>query len=56
MTGEVGPGRAIAVPAIERTFVAADPQHNVYWFPLIGSMVNLIPNTDSATALRCACS
>lgn len=35
------------IPAIDRTFVAIDPQHHIYWFPLIGSMVNLIPNSTS---------
>ena len=34
------------VPAIDRTFVARDPQHHFYWFPLVGSMVNLITNTQ----------
>jgi len=33
------------VPAIERTFVAVNPQRHHYWFPLVGSMVNLIPNS-----------
>lgn len=36
------------IPAIERTFVAADPEHHMYWFPLVGSVVNLIPNTHHA--------
>ena len=35
------------VPSIDRTFVAANPRHHTYWFPLIGSMVNLIPNTTT---------
>lgn len=33
------------VPAIERTFIAPAPERRHYWFPLVGSVVNLIPNT-----------
>jgi peptide/nickel transport system substrate-binding protein len=33
------------VPAIERTFVARDPENNHYWFPLLGSTVFLYANT-----------
>ena len=33
------------VPAIDRTFVARDRAHNGYWFPPLGSMVFLYPNT-----------
>ncbi len=36
------------VPAIDRTFVARDPDHNSYWFPLVGSTVFLYPNTTRA--------
>ncbi len=36
------------VPAIERTFVDPDRKHRQYWFPLVGSMVNLVPNTLKA--------
>jgi peptide/nickel transport system substrate-binding protein len=36
------------VPAVERTFVARDPAHHQYWFPSIGSMVLLYPNTKVA--------
>jgi peptide/nickel transport system substrate-binding protein len=36
------------VPAIERTFVARDPADNHYWFPLLGSMIFLYPNTARA--------
>lgn len=36
------------VPAIQRTFVEPDPQHRQFWFPLVGSMVNLVPNTLQA--------
>jgi peptide/nickel transport system substrate-binding protein len=32
------------VPAVERTFVARDPQHHHYWFPALGSTVFLYPN------------
>jgi len=33
------------VPAIDRTYVAADPAHRTYWFPLVGSTVFLYTNT-----------
>lgn len=33
------------VPSVERTFVRRDPAHNHYWFPLVGSMAFLYPNT-----------
>ena len=33
------------VPAVERTFVQRDPEHNAYWFPAFGSMVFLYLNT-----------
>ncbi|MGC3999339.1 MAG: ABC transporter substrate-binding protein [Anaeromyxobacter sp.] len=33
------------VPAIDRTFVARDPAHHRYWFPLIGGTIFLYPNT-----------
>lgn len=33
------------VPAIDRIYVAKDPEHKSYWHPLIGSMVNLYLNT-----------
>jgi len=36
------------VPLVERTFVARDPKHNHYWFPTIGGMVMLYPNTRRA--------
>lgn len=36
------------IPAIDRIFVAKDPEHNKYWFPLIGSMVFLYFNTTEA--------
>ncbi|MFT7582490.1 MAG: peptide/nickel transport system substrate-binding protein [Myxococcota bacterium] len=36
------------VPAVERTFVARDPENNGYWFPLIGSTVFLYLNTTKA--------
>jgi len=36
------------VPAIDRTFVAADPAHRGYWFPLVGSTVFLYANTTRA--------
>ncbi len=35
------------VPAIDRTFIAPDPNQRHYWFPLVGSMVNLISNTQT---------
>ncbi|MFO0746588.1 MAG: ABC transporter substrate-binding protein [Myxococcota bacterium] len=34
------------VPAIDRTYVAADPAHRGYWFPLVGATVFLYPNTQ----------
>jgi peptide/nickel transport system substrate-binding protein len=36
------------VPSVERTFVRRDPEHNHYWFPLVGSMAFLYPNTVRA--------
>ncbi|MCE9673874.1 ABC transporter substrate-binding protein [Myxococcus stipitatus] len=33
------------VPAVDRTFVAKDPEHHARWFPLFGSTVFLYPNT-----------
>ncbi|MEZ4297322.1 MAG: ABC transporter substrate-binding protein [Polyangiaceae bacterium] len=36
------------VPAIDRTFVARAPEDNHYWFPLLGSMIFLYPNTTRA--------
>lgn len=33
------------VPAVERTFVARDPEHFHFWFPPLGSMVFLYANT-----------
>lgn len=36
------------VPAVERTFVARDPEHARYWFPPLGSMVFLYANTTRA--------
>jgi len=36
------------VPAIDRTFVDRDPEHNHFWFPLVGSTVFLYPNTTRA--------
>lgn len=33
------------IPDIEKTFVAKDPKHFHYWFPLIGSEVTLYLNT-----------
>ena len=36
------------MPAIQRTFVAPDPEYRKFWFPLVGSMVNLVPNTLKA--------
>lgn len=32
------------VPAVERTFVARDPEHRHYWFPLVGNMAMLYTN------------
>jgi peptide/nickel transport system substrate-binding protein len=34
------------VPAIDRIYVARDPEHNHYWFPLIDGMVMLYANTS----------
>lgn len=36
------------VPAIERTFVARDPEHFGYWFPRVGPTVFLYPNNERA--------
>jgi peptide/nickel transport system substrate-binding protein len=36
------------VPDIERTFVSSDKAHRGYWYPAIGSMVFLYPNTQRA--------
>ena len=36
------------VPAVERTFVARDPEHYHYWFPPLGSMVFFYANTQRA--------
>jgi peptide/nickel transport system substrate-binding protein len=36
------------VPSVERTYVRRDPEHNHYWFPLVGSMAFLYPNTAHA--------
>lgn len=36
------------VPAVDRTFVARDPEHNAYWFPLVEGTVFLYPNTTVA--------
>lgn len=36
------------VPAIDRVFVARDPEHHKYWFPLVGSTVFLYPNAQVA--------
>jgi peptide/nickel transport system substrate-binding protein len=36
------------VPAIDRIFVARDPAHNGYWFPLVGGTIALFPNTTRA--------
>jgi peptide/nickel transport system substrate-binding protein len=33
------------VPDVERTFVARDPQHHHYWFPLVAGTVMLYANT-----------
>jgi peptide/nickel transport system substrate-binding protein len=34
------------IPAIERVYVARDPDHHRYWFPLTGSTVFLFANTQ----------
>ena len=36
------------VPAIERIYVSRDPEHNKYWFPLVGDMIFLYANTTRA--------
>lgn len=36
------------VPAIERTYVARDPEHFRYWFPAVGETVFLYPQTTRA--------
>ena len=36
------------IPNIEEAFVAKDPEHNHYWFPPTGSMINLQLNTAKA--------
>lgn len=36
------------VPAVDRVYVKKDPEHNRYWFPLVGSMVFLYLNTTQA--------
>jgi peptide/nickel transport system substrate-binding protein len=36
------------VPAIERVYVARDPAHHAYWFPLSGGTIFLYPNTTRA--------
>ncbi|MFE1268073.1 ABC transporter substrate-binding protein [Streptomyces sp. NPDC058758] len=36
------------IPEIEKSFVAKDPEHNHYWFPTTGSMVNWQLNTAKA--------
>jgi len=36
------------VPAVERTFVARDPEHFGVWAPPVGSLVFLYPNTTRA--------
>ncbi|HYX37155.1 MAG TPA: ABC transporter substrate-binding protein [Oligoflexus sp.] len=33
------------VPAVDRIYVQKDPEHNRYWFPLVGNMVFLYLNT-----------
>lgn len=35
------------VPAVERTYVARDPDHHDYWFPSFGSMIFLYLNTTN---------
>ncbi|WP_141732629.1 ABC transporter substrate-binding protein [Oligoflexus tunisiensis] len=35
------------VPAVERIYVDRDPEHNRYWFPLVGNMVFLYLNTTT---------
>jgi peptide/nickel transport system substrate-binding protein len=36
------------IPDVENTFVAKDPEHNVYWFPPIGATVHLYVQTTVA--------
>lgn len=36
------------IPDVEKSFVARDPQHNAYWYPRTGSMVNWTMNTTKA--------
>jgi len=36
------------VPAIDRVYVARDPAHHAYWFPLSGGTIFLYPNTTRA--------
>jgi peptide/nickel transport system substrate-binding protein len=36
------------VPAVERTYVARDPEHFRYWFPPVGDTVFLYPQTTQA--------
>lgn len=36
------------VPAVERTYVARDPEHFRYWFPALGDTVFLYPQTTRA--------
>lgn len=36
------------VPAIDRVYVARDPEHHHYWFPLSGNTIFLYPNTTRA--------
>ncbi|MEZ5065977.1 MAG: ABC transporter substrate-binding protein [bacterium] len=36
------------IPAIDRVYVARDPEHHRYWFPLTGSPVFLYANTTRA--------
>lgn len=33
------------VPDVEKTFVARNPRHHHYWFPLVGTVVTLYTNT-----------
>ena len=37
------------VPAIDRIFVARNPEHHHYWFPLVGASVLLYPNHSHPT-------
>ena len=36
------------VPAVDRTYVARDPEHNHYWFPPLGPAIFVYPNTTQA--------